>query len=140
MQINYYSFGLNERFDLITCLNLDCPLSVFCHSCSSLWKTSLCYQQENRSRKWCEVKEFYQCLPERNRTFFFKQLEKMIKYTWKVETWKETTSTENGKKIWTHLHLHWNQGFLQKDVLQSQILGENTPWQATTLSVWQEIE
>ena len=64
----------------------------------------------------------------------------MIKYTWKVETWKETTSTENGKKIWTHLHLHWNQGFLQKDVLQSQILGENTPWQATTLSVWQEIE
>ena len=70
MQINYYSFGLNDRFDLITCLNLDYPFSVFCHSCSSLWKTSLCYQQENRSRKWCEVKEFYQCLPERNRTFF----------------------------------------------------------------------
>ena len=50
----------------------------------------------------------------------------MIKYKWKVETWKETTSIENEKKIWAHLHLHWNQGFLQKGVLQSQIQGENT--------------
>lgn len=24
--MNYYSFGLNYRLDLITCLNLDCPL------------------------------------------------------------------------------------------------------------------
>jgi len=76
----------------------------------------------------------------KKQNFFFNSRKKMIKHTWKVETWKETTSIENEKKIWAHLHLHWHQGFLQNGVLQSQILGENTPWQAVTLSVWQEIE
>lgn len=121
--MSYFSSGLHYRFDLIMFQFWLPPFQYFIIHFLLSRELHFCYSQVNMSRKWWEVEECCQYLPKRNRTFLTDGKSNQICMKGRDI---EKISTENEKKIWAHMHLHWSQSFLQKEFFAISNLGGKT--------------